>query len=148
RRPPSLTADDVTVTANHAWPHRHESAVFASRFEPRSIEPAADRWRRGTHNDTVHVRLLRHRTATRPWLVCIDGLGVGASRFDLPLLWANRFHDSLGFNVAVPVLPFPGPRRSPGAEPLLSLDLAMTLHGITQAIWDIRRLVHWIRLIG
>ncbi len=73
---------------------------------------------------------------------------MGASCFDLALLWANHFHSVLGFNVAVPVLPFHGPRRSPGADRLLSLDLAMTLHGITQAIWDIRRLVHWIRLIG
>lgn len=27
---------------------------------------------------------------------------------------------------------------------LLSLDLVTTLHGISQAIWDIRRLIHWI----
>jgi dienelactone hydrolase len=148
RQPQCLTAHNVTATANHAWPRRHESAVFTSGFEPRSIEPAADRWRRGTHNDTVHVRLLRHRRAIRPWVVCIHGFGMGASRFDLTLLWANHFHSALGFNVALPVLPFHGPRRSPGADRLLSLDLAMTLHGITQAIWDIRRLVHWIRLIG
>jgi pimeloyl-ACP methyl ester carboxylesterase len=148
RRPQPLTAHDVTTIAYRAWPRRHESAVFASGFEPRSIEPAAHRWRRGTRNDTVHVRLLRHRTAARPWVVCVHGFGMGASRFDLALLWANHFHSTLGFNVAVPVLPFHGARRSPGSDRLLSLDLAMTLHGITQAIWDIRRLVHWIRLIG
>ena len=148
RLPQCLSADDVTTIACRAWPRRHELAVFPSGFYPRSIEPAADRWRRGTPNNAVQVRLLRHRTPARPWVVCLHGFGMGASRFDLILLWANHFHQKLGFNVAVPVLPFHGPRRSPGDGRLLSLDLAMTLHAITQSIWDIRRLIHWIRLVG
>jgi pimeloyl-ACP methyl ester carboxylesterase len=97
-----------------------------------------------TPNDTVLVRLLRHRQADRPWIVCLHGFGQGASRFDLTTLWANYFHATLGFNVAVPVLPFHGPRKPPGRDRLLSVDLVMTLHGLSQAIWDVRRLVSWI----
>src|SRR5262249_40142793 len=59
RRPPRLAAYDLPTVAHRGWPLRHESASFASGFQPRNIEPAAERWRRGTRNDTVHVRLLR-----------------------------------------------------------------------------------------
>ena len=78
-------------------------------------------------------------------MVCLHGFGMGASRIDLTALWAKFLHRELGFNVAVPVLPLHGPRRSPDDGQLLALDLAVTLHGISQAIWDIRRLVGWIR---
>jgi dienelactone hydrolase len=73
---------------------------------------------------------------------------MGTSRFDVGLLWANHFHTALGFNVAVPVLPLHGPRKPEGGGELLSLDLGTTIHAITQAIWDIRRLIQWIRLSG
>lgn len=132
------------MLATHSWPYRHELAAFPSGFRPRSIEPGADRWPCNTPNDTVFVRLLRHPRIDRPWVVCLHGFGMGRSRFDLVALWAGYLHTTLGFNVAVPVLPFHGPRRSPDHGELLSLDLVMTLHGITQAIWDIRRLVQWL----
>jgi len=144
RRPPGLLDNEVTTLGTYSWPHRHELASFASGFRPRSIEPGADRWPCNTRTDTVFVRLLRHRQTDRPWVVCLHGFGMGTSRFDLKLLWANYLHAMLGFNVAVPVLPFHGPRRSLDFGELLSLDLVMTLHAIGQAIWDIRRLVHWI----
>jgi dienelactone hydrolase len=144
RRPPGLLDSEMTTLGVYSWPRRHELVAFASGFRPRSLEPGADRWPCNTGNDTVFVRLLRHRQTERPWVVCLHGFGMGASRFDLTALWANYLHVELGFNVAVPVLPFHGPRRSPDCGELLSLDLVMTLHGISQAIWDIRRLVHWI----
>jgi pimeloyl-ACP methyl ester carboxylesterase len=145
RRPPLLLDSEVTKRRTHSWPRRHESITFASGFRPRNIEPGANRWAGNTCNDTVLVRLLRHPKIERPWVVCLHGFGQGASRFDLIALWANYFHAALGFNVAVPVLPLHGPRRSPGSGQLLSIDLAMTLHGIGQAIWDVRRLLRWIK---
>ena len=33
-------------------------------------------------------------------------------------------------------------------EPFLSFDMMNTVHGLTQAVWDIRRLVSWIRAQG
>lgn len=144
RRPPSLLDSEVTKRRTHSWPRRHESVTFASGFRPRDIEPAANRWAGNTCNDTVWVRLLRHPEVERPWVVCLHGFGQGASRFDLTTLWANYFHVALGLNVAVPVLPFHGPRKSRGGSQLLSMDLAMTVHAISQTIWDVRRLVGWI----
>jgi dienelactone hydrolase len=145
RRPPLLLDSEVTKRRAHSWPRFHESITFGSGFRPRNIEPGANRWVGNTCNDTVLVRLLRHPKIERPWVVCLHGLGQGASRVDLTTLWANYFHAALGFNVAVPVLPFHGPRRSPDSGQLLSMDLAMTLHGISQAIWDVRRLLGWIK---
>lgn len=148
RRPPRLLDSEVTTPKTHLWPRRHESVAFASGFQPRRIEPGADRWPCHKPNDTVFVRLLRHQTRARPWVVCLPGFGMSASRYDLTPLWANHFHLKVGFNVAVAALPFHGPRRSSDAGQLLSLDLVMTLHGISQAIWDIRRLIQWIYHIG
>ncbi|BBZ11934.1 alpha/beta hydrolase family protein [Mycobacterium branderi] len=144
RRPPPLHDADITAAHACSWPAHHETLTFPSGFSPRDIEPGADRWVASTHNDTVLVRLLRHREPA-PWVVCLHGFGMGATRFDLTVLWATVLHRRLGFNVAVPVLPLHGPRRSAEDRQLLSLDLAMTLHGISQAIWDTRRLVSWIR---
>jgi dienelactone hydrolase len=144
RRPPGLLDDEMTTVGTYSWPHRHELVAFPSGFHPRGIEPGAARWPCHTRNDVVFARLLRHRQTDRPWVVCVHGFGMGTSRFDVIALWAGYLHARLGFNVALPVLPFHGPRRSPDDGELLSLDLMMTLHGISQAIWDIRRLVQWI----
>ena len=145
REPPPLRDTDIVSLRTRSWPQRHETMTFTSEFHPRNIEPGAERWDRNGRNGTVLVRLLRHRDTAAPWVVCLHGFGMGASSFDLTVLWAKHLHRQFGLNVAVPVLPCHGPRRSPGDSQLLSLDLAATLHGISQAIWDVRRLVRWIR---
>lgn len=148
RDPPPLRDADIIDLRSRSWPYRHETMTFASEFRPRGIEPGADRWVHHGRNATVLVRLLRHHDAAAPWVVCLHGFGMGASRFDLTVLWARHLHRQFGFNVAVPVLPRHGPRRTGDDGQLLSLDLAGTLHGISQAVWDVRRLVSWIRGTG
>lgn len=143
RQPPVLGPDDLTWR-RHRNP-RHDSISFASGFAPRDFEPGVDRWARHTANGTVRVRLLRRREANRPWVVCLHGFGMSASRFDLTALWAKHFHSNLGYNVAMPVLPLHGSRKSADSQQMLSLDLSVTKHSITQAIWDVRRLIQWIR---
>lgn len=143
--PTPLRDSDFTSHGSTAVPHRHETVTFASGFRPRETEPGAQRWSATEGNDTVVVRLLRHPGRRAPWVVCLHGFGMGTSRFDVSLLWGTYLHKQLGLNVAVPVLPFHGPRRMPGDDQLLSMDLALTLHSISQAIWDVRRLVGWIR---
>lgn len=144
RQPPALLDSDMTWGRASSWPCRHETVSFASGFRPRSAEPAAERWVSGGGNDIVPVRVLRHGSASaRPWVVCLHGFGMGNSPLDLTLLWANHLHETLGVNVAVPVLPFHGPRTQPGHGQLLSTDLMMAVHGISQAVWDIRRLIQW-----
>jgi pimeloyl-ACP methyl ester carboxylesterase len=52
-----------------------------------------------------------------------------------------------GINVAVPVLPLHGPRASGRirGEDLMTIDMVDSLHGIAQAVWDVRRLIQWLR---
>lgn len=145
RTPPPLLDPEVLHWRTHARPLRHETMTFASGFRPRAIEPRAAQWPENDRNDTVSVRILRRPGSQAPWVICLHGFGMGASRFDLAVLWATYLHSKLGFNVALPVSPLHGVRREAGDGQLLSLDLTAMLHGITQAIWDIRRLVSWIR---
>lgn len=144
RRPPMLRDDDLMRLGTSSLPQRHETVAFASGFRPRDIEPGADRFASNKRNDTVVVRLLRHHDKKAPWVICLHGFGMGFSSMDLRTTGATYLHSKLGFNVAVPVLPLHGPRRSPGDDRLLSIDLGVTLHAISQAVWDIRRLVGWI----
>jgi pimeloyl-ACP methyl ester carboxylesterase len=148
RKPPALRDADILELRARSRPLRHETITFPSGFLPRAIEPGAERWAGNGRTDIVFVRLLRHHQTTAPWVICLHGFGMGSSRFDLSVLWATYLHSKLGFNVAVPVSPLHGPRRAAGDAQLLSLDLASTLHGITQAVWDVRRLASWLRSTG
>ncbi|MGB8402776.1 MAG: abhydrolase domain-containing 18 [Mycobacterium sp.] len=145
RTPPPLADNEVLQWGGSGWPLSHETMTFASEFHPRAIEPGADRWPPNNFNDTVSVRMLRHQDSSAPWVVCLHGFGMGSNRFDLAATWATHMHTKLGFNVALPVAPLHGPRRQSGDAQLLSLDLMAVIHGITQAVWDVRRLVSWIR---
>jgi hypothetical protein len=63
---------------------------------------------------------------------------------------AGWLYKQLGLNVAIPVMPLHGPRRvgSRGGDGFFSGDFVDTLHAQTQAVWDIRRLVGWLRAHG
>jgi dienelactone hydrolase len=59
-------------------------------------------------------------------------------------------HRTLGLNVAIYVMPFHGPRavgRRSG-DGYLSGDFLDTIHAQAQAVWDLRRLVAWLRRDG
>ncbi len=62
-------------------------------------------------------------------------------------LMARWIHEDLGLNVLMPVLPLHGLRsgtRMSGGG-LLQPEFASVLHMFSQAVWDIRRMVDWIR---
>ncbi|KUI03739.1 alpha/beta hydrolase [Mycobacterium sp. IS-3022] len=145
RQPPPLRDDDILELRSRTRPLRHQTLTFPSGFRPRLVEPGAERWLSNQRNETVLVRLLRHQQTNAPWVICLHGFGMGSSRFDLATLWATYLHAKLGFNVALPVAPLHGSRRSADDGQLLSLDLTSMLHGISQAVWDVRRLVSWLR---
>jgi hypothetical protein len=67
---------------------------------------------------------------------------------DHRMLRVRRLHEELGVNVALPVLPLHGP-RSAGLAPdrmfVSNLYLANDVLGLTQSIWDVRRLLSWLR---
>lgn len=126
---------------------RYERLIFDSQYEPHEDEPGRDRWLAHEANRTAYAWILRHDAGPRPWLVCLHGFGTGRPFMDLYAFRAAFLHHVLGLNLAVPVHPMHGPRSSSrfsGAD-FMSHDLLNVVHGMTQSVWDSRRVVSWIR---
>lgn len=124
-----------------------ERLEFDSGYEPDPDEPGRDRWLAHSNNRTAYAWVLRHRTPG-PWLVGLHGAGMGYPRADLFAFQAAWLHHVLGLNLAFPTMPLHGRRRD-GKVPGVGFptdDLLETVHGVTQAVWDTRRLLSWIRL--
>lgn len=142
--PPPLT--DVTVRPVKTRGSSHERLVFDSGYEPQPGEPGRERWLSYVANNREYALLLRHREP-RPWLVCVHGAVMGRGLLDLVLFRARHLHEDLGLNVVLPVLPMHGPRSRglpPGAV-FPGEDVLDNVHATAQAVWDLRRLLSWIR---
>jgi pimeloyl-ACP methyl ester carboxylesterase len=145
-KPPPLT--DVTVRPVKRRRHSYERIVFDSGYAPRVGEPGRERWLGYTANSREYALMLRH-PEPRPWLVCIHGAEMGRGGLDLALFRAWHLHEDLGLNVVVPVLPMHGPRARglPKGVAFPGEDVLDDVHATAQAVWDIRRLVSWIRML-
>ncbi len=141
---------DVRVEAGQLRNLRYSRLSFDSNYLPPAGMPGTDRWLAVPANRRCYAHLLEHRDGKpRPWLVYLHMAGMG-SPFDLTFMRALRYHRDLGFNVLAPVLPLHGSRRdgAPGGPALVSLDWVANVHGFTQAVWDVRRCLAWIRERG
>ncbi|WP_102417207.1 S9 family peptidase [Mycobacterium sp. 4858] len=138
--PPPPT--DVTVKRVSRMGRNYERLSFDSDYEPHDGEPGRGRWRSYTRNNREYALMFRHRRP-RPWLICIHGAEMGRAALDPMLFHAWHLYRDLGLNVALPVLPLHGPRASGPKFP--SEDVLDDVHGAAQAVWDIRRLITWIR---
>lgn len=142
RTPPPLERPGIV---QRRWlTDRYEHVVFESGYEPSHEEPAHERWLGYEAPKMAHAYILRHDD-DRPWLVCLHGFGMGFVAADFFAFKVPRLHHDLGLNLAFPVMPLHGQRTVPGANDLLSFDLMNTVFGLTQAVWDTRRLLSWIR---
>lgn len=123
---------------------------YESGWAPALQEPGRARWMRYEANRTAHARLLRHPGPPRPWVVCIPGYRMGRASVDFTGFRAQWLHRTLGVNVAIFVMPFHGPRTvgRRGGDGYLSGDFLDTIHAQAQAVWDLRRLVAWLRREG
>jgi len=95
----------------------------------------------------MHAYVLEHAGGPRPWLVCVHGFAMGTPLITLNGFNAKRLHEDLGLNLIFPCLPLHGPRASgrlSGVE-LLAPDYLNLLHTFTQAVWDVRRTLAWVR---
>lgn len=152
RDPPSLTQPKLEVKrlrqGRCAIVYEHLS--FESGYEPHTDEPGRERWLSYAANRAGHAVVLRHAGAPRPWLVCIHGYFMGSTRFGLWIFDAIRLHRRLGINVILPVLPFHGPRKAGrfSGEGFLGGSLVDTVHAEAQSVWDLRRILGWIRAEG
>jgi hypothetical protein len=143
-KPPALT--EVTLRRVDGRRHTYERLSFDSGYEPHTGEPGRDRWLGYGANRRARAWVLRHGEH-RPWLVCIHGARMGRPELDLALFRARWLHHDLGLNVAFPVLPLHGPRGKGLAKGSMfpGEDVLDNVHGAAQAVWDVRRLLSWIR---
>jgi len=150
RTPPSLGDGDLTRSHGWALGQGYERVSWESGFAPHEGEPGSERWMAFEPNATATAAVLRPPDATRPWVIAVHGFCMGYPFMDFPGLHATRIHHDLGMNVVLPALPLHGPRRVTrvSGEPFLSFELMNAVHGLTQAVWDIRRLISWIRSQG
>jgi hypothetical protein len=150
REPPALMEGTATLSRHWSPVGRYERLSYHSGFLPRSVEPGAERWIDYEPNHTAVANIMRHPDGPRPWVIAVHGFCMGSPMMDVRGLHINRLYGELGMNVAMPVLPLHGPRKVTriSGEPLLSFQFMNAVHGISQAVWDIRRLIGWIREQG
>lgn len=127
-----------------------EHLCFESGYEPHPEEPGRERWLGYGANRSAHAWLLRHGDPGRPWLIAIHGYQMGSPAIDLRALQPQRLHAELGMNVLLPVLPLHGPRKKTrvSGTGFISSDFIDTIHAEAQAMWDLRRMLGWLRAEG
>ncbi len=142
--PPAPT--DVTVKAYTSRGRTHQRLSFVSGYEPFAEEPGRDRWLSYTGNHREYALMLRH-DEPRPWVVCVHGTEMGRAALDLTLFRAWHLHEDFGLNVVLPVLPMHGPRANglPKGAVFPGEDVMDDVHATAQAVWDVRRVLAWIR---
>jgi hypothetical protein len=148
QRPPAL--ERVASRAEQAGRFFYEHVSWESAYEPAALEPGGGRWMSYSANRTAHAWIMRDSKGPRPWLLCINGYEMGIPRLDLAAFRVRRLREKLGLNLAVAVLPLHGPRmigRRSG-EGFLAGDFLNSIHAEAQAMWDLRRLLSWIRSQG
>ena len=143
--PPAL--EEPEIHHKERGGRKVECLTFESLYEPHPDEPGRDRWLGYEKNRTVHAWVLRHEDESRPWLVCVHGIRMGTLGKSLHRFTPEYLQEELGLNLAMPVLPLHGPRDTGlvSGERTLSGDVMDTLHTGAQGVWDLRRLISWLR---
>ncbi len=146
--PPPAAVQLVARRRVHGIEMEHLS--WTSGFEPRPDAPGADRWRSYVHNEVAHAWVARHPEPDRPWVVCLHGLGTGHPLADGFAFRVRELVEDLGVNVALPVLPMHGQRKSSPLriDEFLTHDLINAVHAVTHAMWDVRGLLGHLRAEG
>lgn len=139
---------EVTLQRKRFGRVRYDEVVFDSGFEPVADLPGAARWRRMAANRKMHAYVLRHSEPEgRPWIINLHGFSMGVPS-DLEAFRGLQLHRDRGFNVLHAVLPLHGPRRTGkrSGDAFITLDYMNNVHGLLQAVWDVRRCIAWARL--
>ncbi len=139
--------DAVTTEARRYKGMAFERVSYPSGFVPRSELPGAAAWTGLVANQRSVLRVFRHPGADRPWLLCIHGYRMGDNWMDFGLFPPEVLHKKMGFNLLLPTLPLHGPRKvgRKSGDQYLDGDLLDLVHAQTQALWDIRRAIAWLR---
>ncbi len=144
-RPPDLLRVESRQKSLFGQRYRH---IHWDSDLPASDLPGAARWAEHARNRRAHAWVLEHPGKPRPWLLTIHGYRMGNPLMDLRAFEPHFLHQKLGLNIASVVLPLHGPRRNGvfSGGGYLEGDFSGFIHAQRQAIWDIRRLLSWIRL--
>ena len=144
--PPPLEDPEIEIVEHKG--REVERLTFDSLYEPHEDEPGRERWLSYKRNPTACAYVLRHQGKQRPWLICVHGIRMGTLGKSMIRFQPEYLHEELGLNLIMPVLPMHGPRDTGGlisGERTLSGDVMDTLHTGAQAMWDLRRLISWLR---
>ena len=144
--PPAL--EDAEIRQAELRGLRFEKLSFDSGYEPWPHEPGRDRWLGFTANRTARAWVVRG-DPEKPWMVCIHGYQMGRPSIDLGAFRADRLQ-ARGLNLLFPVLPLHGARKIGRicGDGFLGGNTLDSIHAEAQAIWDMRRLLGWIRAQG
>lgn len=146
--PPPI--DDLVRSPGKLGPWKYEVLRFSSGYQPLAELPGLHRWHAMESNGHACAYLLEHKDGPRPWLINLHPFSAGGPA-DLLLMRSVRLHRELGYNVLHPVFPLHGVRRPEPVDPactILNYDILNTIHFFSQAIWDVRRLLQWVRARG
>lgn len=147
--PPELRTPQIVEKTHRSLGGRvdYQELSFDSGFEPHPGEPGRERWLSFEENGTAAAYVMEHEGGDRPWLVVTHGFSMGTPASNFSGLAAKWLHEDLGLNLMMPVLPLHGPRSGTrvSGSALLQPEYANVAHMFSQAVWDIRRLVGWIR---
>jgi hypothetical protein len=127
---------------------QYEHLSFESGYEPHAEEPGRDRWLSYERNRIAHAWVLRRPTSEpRPWVICIHGYQMGGPTIDIGAFDPRFAVDELGLNLVFPVLPLHGPRKMGrrSGDGFLAGNILDSVHAEAQAMWDMRRLIGWVR---
>lgn len=139
--------EQVTTETARVYGVNFEHLSVASGYQPDPALPGADDWNLHLPNRRAHAWMLRHPGPARPWLVCVHGYRMGEPWIDFPLFRPALLHQKFGLNLLMPVLPLHGPRRIGrlSGDQYLDGDLIDLLYAQSQALWDLRRWLAWLR---
>ena len=145
RAPPAPERVYVQQARVYGW--TYERVSYPSAFAPDPDLPGADLWAQHPNNRQAVAWVLRHPGPPRPWLACIHGYRMGEAWLDFLLYPPRWLHERLGINVFMPVLPLHGPRRVGlrSGDQYLDGNPLDLLYAQTQALWDLRRGLAWLR---
>jgi len=147
-QPPAPPPNETGLTMRRLGHKVFEHLIFPSRYEPPAGLPGRDEWLDDEANALAHAYVLQYDDdRSRPWVVNLHGAGVGTP---IDLQWMGSFAlcRDLGVNVIHPVLPKHGPRRRGRSLVYPSPDGLVNFYAFSQAIWDVRRTIAWVRARG
>lgn len=144
--PPALNDGEIRSGRGRAAGWHYEILSFDSGFEPPEDTPGRDRYLAYDSCREAHAWAMRG-AAGAPWLICMHGLGMGVPWIDLKVFPVSLLREELGFNLLFPVMPMHGPRRRfpVSGRGFIAGDVMDTINAVSQAIWDVRRWLSWLR---